>query len=79
MAADAQLLGRVTFAKAWPSMTGNEFGDKFTMPGSSPRATRAAMAWCKRCSPSCDMELVICVASRTVEYTCAGMSLASAW
>lgn len=32
MAADAQLLGRVTyegFAAAWPSMGGNEFGDKF--------------------------------------------------
>lgn len=31
MAADAQLLGRVTylgFAKAWPSMGGNEFGDR---------------------------------------------------
>ena len=31
MAADALLLGRVTyqgFAKAWPSMTGNEFADK---------------------------------------------------
>ena len=32
MAADAQLLGRVTydgFAKAWPSMNGDEFGRKF--------------------------------------------------
>jgi dihydrofolate reductase len=31
MAADAQLLGRVTyqgFARAWPSMGGNEFGDR---------------------------------------------------
>src|SRR5216683_222815 len=31
MAADAQLLGRVTyqgFARAWPSMTGGEFGQK---------------------------------------------------
>lgn len=36
MAADAQLLGRVTyqgFARAWPSMGGNEFGDKMnSMP-----------------------------------------------
>jgi dihydrofolate reductase len=36
MAADAQLLGRVTyqgFAKAWPSMTADEFGEKMnSMP-----------------------------------------------
>jgi dihydrofolate reductase len=46
MAADAQLLGRVTylgFARAWPSMGGDEFGDKMNaMPKYVASTTLAA-------------------------------------
>lgn len=46
MAADVQLLGRVTyegFAKAWPSMGGDEFGDKMnSMPKYVASRTLAA-------------------------------------
>jgi dihydrofolate reductase len=51
MAADAQLLGRVTyqgFARAWPSMSGDEFGEKMNaMPKyvASTTLTPADASW----------------------------------
>jgi len=49
MAADAQLLGRVTyegFAKAWPAMNDNPFGEKFNaMPKHVVTSTLDDLEW----------------------------------
>ena len=49
MAADAQLLGRVTyegFAKAWPSMRGDQFGERMNaMPKVVVSTTLAVATW----------------------------------
>ena len=60
MAADAQLLGRVTyegFAEAWPKMTGDEFGQKMNaMPKYVVSTTLADPSWENSTVISVDLE-----------------------